>query len=175
MIVISDLDGTLAKVNSTRINYLIKGQWDDLAKGVSQDRPIRPLVRMLQLLYQSGMQIHIHTGRGEPCREATEEWLWTYNIPYSRLLMRPDGDLRNDYILKWDYLKQNNYNKSQVFCVFEDRSRCVQLYRSLGLLCLQVAQNAGIDQQQRGNRVAFQDFQTRVATLPTSLAETSYD
>lgn len=173
MIVISDIDGTLAKINASRINLLANGKWVEFSAGVTQDRPIRPVVRLLQLLYQRGLDIHLHTSRGEECRAATEDWLWSYNIPYSKLLMRPVENMQPDYLLKWDYIRKNNYNKSQVFCVFEDRSRCVQLYRSLGLLCLQVAQNAGVDQQQRGNRVAYQDFQTRVATH-LSLADFSH-
>lgn len=154
MILIYDIDGTVARINATRLKLLQLGKFDEFAAGTNQDRPIRPTIKILQWAYQRGLELHAHTGRGEGtdgvCRAATENWLWDWNIPFTKVLMRPEGNLDPDYMLKWGYIRQGGYSIGNVFCVLEDRTRCADLYRSLGFFTLQVAKNVGLDTQQRG-------------------------
>lgn len=166
MNIICDIDGTLCRPPNQRLQLLAAGRWEDFSAGSNtQDVPVRPIIHILQLLYQRGLQIHLHTGRGEAVRATTEDWLWNYNVPFQRLLMRPEGDKRPDYLVKWDYIKKNGYSPATVFCVFEDRDKCVALYRQLGYLCLQVAKDAGIDTQ----KASYAQFRTAAACLTPAL------
>ena len=53
------------------------------------------------------------------------------------LLMRPSDDNRYDDEVKLDHLKE--IIKEDVWFVLEDRQMVVNMWRSLGLLCLQPA------------------------------------
>jgi hypothetical protein len=51
--------------------------------------------------------------------------------------MREDKDNRSDAIIKQEIF-ENNFNKEDILCVIDDRQRVVDMWRSLGLVCLQV-------------------------------------
>lgn len=53
--------------------------------------------------------------------------------------MRPDGDHRPDYVIKREIYEREIKDKYDVIGVFEDRQRCVDMWRALGLTCFQVA------------------------------------
>jgi len=126
---IFDIDGTLAWMNG-RSPY-------DYYK-VHTDIPNHNITMIARLLSQSGLQIIIVSGRTDDCEEVTCKWLTDNSIPYDRIHMRKLGDKRNDAEVKKEiyekYLKPN-YN---VLAVFDDRNRVVDMWRSLGLTCLQV-------------------------------------
>ena len=52
--------------------------------------------------------------------------------------MRPSDDNRYDDEVKLD-LFERNYEKKDVWFVLEDRQICVDMWRKLGLTCLQPA------------------------------------
>ena len=79
------------------------------------------------------------SGRGEQHREATGGWLAKHFIKYNPLFMRPEGDSRPDYIVKDELFETYvapNYNV--LYCI-DDRRCVVDMYRSKGLLVLDVA------------------------------------
>jgi hypothetical protein len=51
--------------------------------------------------------------------------------------MRAAGDFTPDEELKWQWIAE--YDLSMIMCVFDDRTKVVQMWRSLGLACFQVA------------------------------------
>ena len=53
--------------------------------------------------------------------------------------MRKAGDQRSDAIVKREIYEQQIRGKFNVHCVFDDRQSVVDLWRSLGLSCFQVA------------------------------------
>ena len=137
-IVIFDIDGTLADV-SERIHYLKKKpkNWEAFFQGMAQDKAIRSMVRLCNILYASGIEIILCSGRNEEYRAQTVTWLAEQGVPYHQLLLRKDNDRRSDSIVKHELLAQ--IDKSKVLFVVEDRSRVVEMWRSEGLVCLQCA------------------------------------
>lgn len=149
-IVIADVDRVILQTPTPRLQLLQRGEWDAFAKDWTKDPPNRRIIKILQLLYARGLEVHLHCPRGEATREATEEQLWKYNVPHDKLLLRPEGNTDHSYILKRDWLTGAAgapYNPSQVFCVFDDDTRAVKMYRQRGFLCLQVQQDPVVDQQ----------------------------
>lgn len=136
--VIFDIDGTLADV-SERIHYLKKKpkNWDAFFQGMAQDKAIHSMVRLCNLLYDSGIQIILCSGRNEQYRTETMTWLAEQNVRYHDLLLRKDNDRRSDTIVKREMLA--SIDRSKVLFVVEDRSKVVEMWRSEGLVCLQCA------------------------------------
>lgn len=126
---IFDVDGTLAIMNG-RSPY-------DYSK-VNTDIVNHNVAMIARLLAQSGLPIIILSGRTDDCKFETLKWLYDNNIPHDKIFMRKAGDSRNDAIVKkeiYDEHIKNNYN---VLAIFDDRNRVVDMWRSLGLTCLQV-------------------------------------
>ena len=65
-------------------------------------------------------------------------WLVKYIKDCDKLLMRKNNDNRKDSIIKLELFKEicNDYN---IVCAIDDRQQVVDLWRSIGLRCLQVA------------------------------------
>jgi hypothetical protein len=137
-IVIFDIDGTLADV-SERIHHLRKApqDWEAFFEGMAQDKAVRSMVRLCNLLYSSGLRVILCSGRGEEHRAETVGWLARQGVNYHALLLRPAGDRRSDVVVKREMLM--GIDKGRVLFVVEDRSRVVQMWRSEGLVCLQCA------------------------------------
>jgi phosphoglycolate phosphatase-like HAD superfamily hydrolase len=137
-IVIFDIDGTLADV-SERIHHVRKKpkNWNAFFQGMAQDKAIHSMVRLCNILYTSGIQIILCSGRNEEHRAQTVEWLAQKGVKYHDLLLRKDKDRRSDTEVKRELLA--TLDKSQILFVVEDRSRVVEMWRSEGLVCLQCA------------------------------------
>jgi phosphoglycolate phosphatase-like HAD superfamily hydrolase len=137
-IVIFDIDGTLADV-SERIHHVSKKpkNWNAFFAGMAQDKAIHSMVRLCNLLYDSGIQIVLCSGRSEEHRQQTVEWLAQQGVNYHDLLLRKEKDRRSDTEVKRELLAA--LDKSKILFVVEDRSRVVEMWRSEGLVCLQCA------------------------------------
>jgi hypothetical protein len=137
-IVIFDIDGTLADV-SERLPHIKKKpkDWDAFFRGIPQDKAIRSMVRLCNILYAYGLKILLCTGRREKDREETVKWLAQQGVNYHELILRPDGDRRSDVIVKREMLA--GIDRSKILFVVEDRSGVVEMWRSEGLVCLQCA------------------------------------
>ncbi len=137
-IVIFDIDGTLADV-SERVHHLEKTpkDWDSFHQGMAQDKAIRSMVRLCNILYSSGLKIALCSGRKEEHRKDTVDWLAKEQVNYHELLLRDNGDRRSDVVVKRKMLTK--IDKSKVLFVVEDRSQIVEMWRSEGLVCLQCA------------------------------------
>ena len=137
-IVIFDIDGTLADV-SERIHHLRKQpkDWGAFFDGMAQDKAVRSMVRLCEILYSSGVKVILCSGRNEAHRGATVEWLARQGVKYHELLLRGDGDRRSDVVAKREMVA--GVDKRKVLFVVEDRSRVVEMWRAEGLVCLQCA------------------------------------
>jgi hypothetical protein len=137
-IVIFDIDGTLADV-SERIHHVKRKpkNWNAFFQGMAQDKAIHSMVRLCNVLYESGIKILLCSGRSEEHRPQTVQWLAQQGVNYHELILRPDGDKRTDTIVKREML--TSIDRSKVLFVVEDRSRVVEMWRSEGLVCLQCA------------------------------------
>jgi hypothetical protein len=137
-IVIFDIDGTLADV-SERIHHVKKKpkNWNAFFQGMAQDKAIHSMVRLCNILYESGIRILLCSGRNEEHRPQTVQWLAQQGVNYHKLILRRDGDMRSDTVVKREMLAGIDRNK--ILFVVEDRSWVVEMWRSEGLVCLQCA------------------------------------
>ena len=137
-IVIFDIDGTMADV-SERIHHVRKKpkNWPAFFRGMAQDKAIHSMVRLCNILYDSGIQIILCSGRSEEHRDETVRWMAQQGVRYHKLILRENSDRRSDTEVKREMLAQ--IDKSKILFVVEDRSRVVEMWRSEGLVCLQCA------------------------------------
>lgn len=89
-------------------------------------------------------RILIVSGRDDTCRAETRKWLADNDIPFDELHMRPtgakdaNGNKLPDYRVKYDLFNKHIRGKYNVRFVLDDRDQVVNLWRALGLKCLQV-------------------------------------
>lgn len=132
---IFDIDDTLSNTEH-RQHLAVRGDWEAFYAEQGKDTPT-PLVRILNTLACTS-KIILLTGRPERYRDQTLEWLRKHNITFDYLKMRPT----NKTFIKDAVLKESIYCKDikpfyEVLAVFEDRKQCVDMWRALGLCCLQ--------------------------------------
>lgn len=126
--VMVDIDGTLAHHDKQRSPF----DW----KQVINDRPDQTIISLVRHL-DSSHYIIIMSGRDSVCRPETEAWLKKWNVPYNALFMRAEGDVRKDSIVKEELYNTHVRNKYDVKFVLDDRNQVVDMWRLLGLKCLQ--------------------------------------
>jgi uncharacterized HAD superfamily protein len=127
--VIVDIDGTVA-TRTNRDPY-------DYSK-VLDDAPKPDVIEVVSSLWKAGHKIIFVTARDDSCYDDTFEWLRLHCPPFMKLYMRKTGDTRNDGVIKreiYDELIKPNFD---IVCVLDDRQRVVDMWRSIGLTCLQV-------------------------------------
>lgn len=130
--VLVDIDGTVALMDG-RSPY-------DMTR-VGEDLPNDAVVDVVQALYVSGLEVVFLSARNECAREATEAWLRKYlRVGGIRLLMRADGDYRKDAVVKRELFDRHIRHRYDIVAVLDDRKQVVDMWRSLGLTCLQVAE-----------------------------------
>jgi len=140
MICIVDIDGTLALRNS-------RDPYDYESAG--QDIPNGSVVRVVRILKSAGCSIVYFTGRkerlsnGVSTRQVTQQWLDEHVAIPGPLYMRRERDDRRDSVVKAEMLalllREMNCGKDNILCVIDDRKQVVDMWRSKGLLCLDVA------------------------------------
>lgn len=151
---IFDLDGTLA-LNDHR-KYLIadkKNQrWDEFYRACVDDKPNRPVISLLNSLMEFDFEhenklndILIFSGRSDLVKSETIHWLRKFIYIDSQdfqdiLKMRLHGDYTPDDMLKKQWYEELiPSTKERLVCVFDDRQKVVDMWRSIGVTCLQVA------------------------------------
>lgn len=132
--VIVDIDGTVA-LRGDREPY----DWDR----VGEDLPNWPVITVIRALWdwhawmEDDLKVIVMSGRPEECRKQTELWLdINVRLPYW-LLMRGDGDFRQDWIVK-DELFSEVRDRYHILSAWDDRDQMVRYWRALGLQCFQV-------------------------------------
>ena len=130
--VLVDIDGTLAHMHNRR------GPFDWLRVGVDEvDEVVADLVRTL---YVTDHTIVIMSGRDSAAREETVKWLAKHNIPYDAMFMRAEKDMRKDSIVKAELFDNHIRDNYDVRFVLDDRNQVVDMWRSMGIKVLQVAE-----------------------------------
>lgn len=161
---IFDLDGTLALIDHRRSildNKDNPHRWDDFYEACVDDKPNLPVIEIFDSLYVAMMDkeegryeadFMIFSGRSESVREQTLQWLLHNTVLVEDnfddrgcardvlLRMRPVGHYTPDEELKRQWYEElSQGDKDRLVCVFDDRQKVVDMWRSLGLTCLQVA------------------------------------
>ncbi len=86
-----------------------------------------------------GKRVLLVSGREDKYREPTLRFLTKHQIEYEQLWMRATGDSRKDAIVKQEIFDRYIRDVYNIEFVLDDRNQVVELWRSLGLICLQVA------------------------------------
>ncbi len=138
MIIAFDLDGTLADITH-RLHFIQKHpkDWRAFFAACEHDKPIQRMCYLANTLL-SAHRVEIWSGRSEEVRKQTEEWLRTHVGEYDALRMRSAGDYRPDDVVKAEWLDALNPLQRPLIA-FDDRDRVVQMWRSRGVICCQVA------------------------------------
>ena len=143
MALIVDLDGTLCKMKN-------RGPFDWHLVGEDEcNTPVQQILTSWAFLHTdpSWYKVIIVSGRDEVCRKETEDWLKLHLPPIvlDRMVgpfMRPAGDNRKDTIVKKEIYDREIRDKYFVEFVLDDRASVVEMWRQLGLTCLQVAEGS---------------------------------
>lgn len=139
--IIVDIDGTLA-INTGRSPY-------DYSR-VDEDRLDHTIHSLVEVWRGDGHRryparhVLIVSGRDDSCYDQTHAWLTRFGVPFDQLLMRP-ADARDerggklpDWIVKLDLFDKHIRHNYWVDLVLDDRDQVVDMWRKLGLKCLQV-------------------------------------
>lgn len=131
--IIVDIDGTLA--------HRCDRNWFEYDK-VDQDHLDIAVYGIVEAFQKKGYTILIVSGREgtEVCRQKTLAWLDKHEVPYYDLMMRKEGDFRRDSIVKKEIYDTLIKDKFDVEFVLDDRQQVVDMWREIGLKCLQVAE-----------------------------------
>lgn len=142
MFVVIDIDGTCS--NAINRQHLVDGSqkkdWErfyDLCDEDAHHEDIRYIV--WSLIGQLHTPIYM-TGRVERVRVKTIGWLHHKGFPKGQVVMRPDGDTRQDCIVKAEMAEQAGVFPANTLCVLDDRDQVVKMWRERGFRCLQVAE-----------------------------------
>lgn len=129
-----DIDGTSTTGPCDRSPY----EW----LKVDQDRPNEPVLQTIRDLWYQGHHIIFCSGRDEVCRDLTRKWLWLHFgvLDRTTLLMRKEGDMRKDSVVKMELFDEYIRDYYNVIAVYDDRDQVVSMWRSLGLTVFQVAE-----------------------------------
>lgn len=132
--VIVDIDGTVA--HRQEVNGSMRGPFD--WHRVHEDAADYSVISVVANMHRGGYRVIYVSGRDEVCRKDTESWLHDHvGIP-GPLYMRPEGDNRKDTIVKAEIFWDNIAEFFEPVFALDDRNSVVQMWRDMGIKCLQV-------------------------------------
>jgi len=132
-VVICDLDGTLSlfeKVDKSQPHY--RNPYD--ASTCDNDLLNEIVAEIIDDYF-----VILVSGREDKYKAPTLRFLEKHNIRYENLYMRKSGDNRKDSIVKKEIYEEFIKPNYKVKFVLDDRNQVVEMWRSLGLTVLQVA------------------------------------
>lgn len=145
---IFDIDGTLSDTTH-RLHFIqdyVPRKWEEFYMAADRDPPRRHIVDLARLLLVNDAEVWYWTGRSDISRNITIEWIGRHvdpliHVETERLMMRPSVDHRHDDVLKehWLHNRVLEDDRRRIQCVFEDRTRVVNMWRRNGIHCLQVS------------------------------------
>lgn len=113
---IVDVDGTLVDVSGIRHhvipvdengNYKSRN-FDAFHRDAIDCPPIHDTIKKVKSWHEDeGLDILIVTARSQRYGRMTAFWLAMYDVPSTVMIMRREGDMRKDYLVKRDILRHN--------------------------------------------------------------------
>lgn len=132
-----DVDGTLTenKVDVDQFSLSFK-ELEKKMYGLSPKEGI-------DVLLDSGLDIHIITGRQERFRDVTEDWLDGYGIPYKDLTLFPNNfyAIHGYNIPKYAGLKLDIHVRKNIRLSLDDNEHVVNMFNKFGILTCKVDNN----------------------------------
>ena len=127
--IICDIDGTLAHMKN-------RGPFDwHKVEGDFVDQIVHSVIEKFKV----DTDILIVSGRDGVCETETRNWLTNNGIEYDKLFMRPVGNNEKDSIIKERIFREQIDPFYNILFVLDDRKQVIDMWRSLGLKCFQVA------------------------------------
>lgn len=126
----------------------IKPSWPAFFAACVNDEPNWPVISTMMTLIRAGADVRIWSGRSSAVMNETIEWLQRYvsddvDLDELQLVMRMEGDFTPDEELKAGWLAaMTEYDRRRLVAVFDDRDKVVEMWRSRGVACFQVAPGA---------------------------------
>ena len=137
-VVICDLDGTISDL-SNRLHYIKKPKdskedwkkdWKKFFAEMAYDPVITDVQKMLNQFLKEGKIIIFATGRPGMYRDLTLTWLHSNFLSfYYTLIMRKQGDMRKDFLVKKQFIREYFPDKSVIHVVLEDRPAVIEMLR----------------------------------------------
>lgn len=125
--ILVDIDGTLAKMNG-RSPF----EWNKVGEDLCHET-------IKNIVNSYGNSVILFSGRDSVCRDETTLWLNENGIVYSELFMREKDNMEKDSIVKRRLFEEHIRGKYFIEYVLDDRNQVVEMWRNMGLTCLQVA------------------------------------
>jgi len=128
--VIFDIDGTLATIGD-------RSPYD--GKGCAVDLPNKSIIELRHMVSRyEATKVILFSGRNGDSLPETEKWLLENEIYFDELHMRTAGDARKDALIKREMFDKYVKDKYNVRFIVDDRDQVVEMWRSMGITCLQV-------------------------------------
>lgn len=134
---VSEYINRLTDVEKTKFYNELTERWKLFYKSCTKDKPIYPMIYLVQCLNNLGHSIIILTGRSDISINETKKWLKEYEIEYTNLYMRTDGDYSSDIALKEKWLNDISSWVDDEIIVLEDRQSLVDWWKSKGFMVIQ--------------------------------------
>jgi FMN phosphatase YigB (HAD superfamily) len=125
---ILDMDGTLCDVSSVRHYVTGESKNFDAFHRASLFCPPNDWVKQIAVNIKGAQRI-IVTGRMNRYRPTTSNWLAKHEVPFERLIMRPEGDQRPDYEVKEEILLDKILPYYDVILAVDDNPAVIQVWQ----------------------------------------------
>lgn len=128
-----DLDGTLVDVEEIR--WMVTGKrknFHDFHMQSIHQPPILHVLNLIRKLHENGYKIFVMTGRESKYRDISLEWLEKYQIEFSGLIMRKEGDYRSDIEVKSELFNDHLSNANVVIAI-DDKASLRELWDRSGV------------------------------------------
>lgn len=138
--IIVDIDGTLANCEHRR--HLVEAKkWPAFYDAMFDDTVNEWCKKLMEAMWEETCvdAVLLVSGRPDSHRSLTEQWLELHTIQHEALFMRRATDYRKDAIVKREIYEKEIKPKWDVLFVVDDRTQVVEMWRELGLVCLQCA------------------------------------
>jgi hypothetical protein len=131
-IILCDIDGTVAN-NDHRQHFLEgKKDWDGFFSELINDKPIYPVIDIVNKEYLDGKKIVFLTGRPERYKYSTKLWLKEYFDFDSEIYMRNNDDKNNKLKVKKEIFNLN-FNKRQILYCIDNDYDLLKQWEEMGL------------------------------------------
>lgn len=137
--IIVDIDGTLADDLWRRHTYSHPNRdWAEINAMCKYDQPFKWCQEIVTAMAAQDYHIIFLTARNDSARAHTDAWLRANtNLLDFTLIMRSEGDRREDWMTKEDlYTKHVHPTFDVLFCL-DDKQTVTDMWRRIGLKCLQ--------------------------------------
>jgi predicted secreted acid phosphatase len=138
--IIVDLDGTLCNADHRKHHVEKKPtNWPAFYEALVHDEPHQWCLDLIDGM-RGIAEIVFVSGRPDNYKNETKQWLERHKLEIWPLFMRKEKDFRQDAVIKAEIYREHIEPKYEVLFCVDDRKQVVDMWRSLGLICLQCAE-----------------------------------